>query len=99
MQIVFGTETADSLRDRYTVLELETVEKDGVQIDAYCLVPSESIKLQDLPKISKVIELHEAFVQANKDNNRELCKILSKQLIGEFSGELDSFYEEICNRS
>ena len=98
MQIIFGKENADNLRDRYTVLELETIEKDGITIDAYCLIPGELIKIEDLPHLAKLIELHEQFVQANKDKDYTLCNQLAPLLLGQFGGELDSFYREIITR-
>ena len=38
MQLIFGKDNAEKLRERYVVLDLETVEKDGVSIEVYCLI-------------------------------------------------------------
>ena len=39
MQLIFGRDNAEQLKERYTVLELETVEKDGTSLEVFCLIP------------------------------------------------------------
>jgi hypothetical protein len=98
MQIIFGKETADQLQDRYTVLELETIEKDGVVVDAFCIVPAEKINLGEMSSLDNNINLHRSFIEGLKNNDYKLCNDLSEHLIGKFGGELDTFYQEILNR-
>jgi hypothetical protein len=43
-------------------------------------------------------KLHNEFVQANKDGDAKLCIDLMEHLLGKFGGELDTFYQEVCNR-
>jgi hypothetical protein len=47
MNIIFGRENAEKLREKYTVLDLETLEKDGVSLDVFCLIPAEKIATPD----------------------------------------------------
>lgn len=98
MQIVFGNEVADQLKDRYTILELETFDVEGQQVAAYCVVPAEKINLGEMPMLENNIKLHNEFLSALRSNDQKLCTDLSEHLFGKFGGELDSFYQEILNR-
>jgi hypothetical protein len=97
MDIIFSKEAADNLRERYTVLELETFEVEGQALETFCVVPAERIfmEMQDLPTN---VELHEQLVQAIKDKDAKLCTDLTEVLKGRFGGELDSFYDIIHER-
>lgn len=97
MQIVFGKATAEELKEKYTVLELETIVTPEGTLEPYCVIPVEMIALK-MNSVKDDIELHEKFVQAIKDDNIKLCIDLYKHLIGKFGGELDSFYEIIVQR-
>jgi hypothetical protein len=98
MQLIFGKENADSLRERYTVLELETVEKDGVSIDVFCLIPGDKLALTELPQLDSWIKLHNDFLHGYKTQQYNYCRQAIEYLLGKFSGELDTFYNEILSR-
>lgn len=98
MQLIFGKDNADQLRDRYTILELETLPAGDKQLEVYCVIPAEKIALTEITTIEHSTKLHNEFVTALKADNRKLCEDLSVHLIGRFGGELDSFYEEILRR-
>lgn len=97
MDIIFSREAAEGLRDRYTVLELETFDVEGQTLETFCVVPAESIfmEMQDLPAN---VKLHEQLVQAIKDRDAKLCQDLTEVLKGRFGGTLDSFYDVIQER-
>lgn len=97
MDIIFSREAAEGLRDRYTVLELETFDVEGQALETFCVVPAERIfmEMQDLPAN---VKLHEQLVQAIKDQDAKLCIDLTEVLKGRFGGELDSFYDIIRER-
>ena len=98
MQLIFDRSVAEQLKQRYTVLELETVEKDGVEIDVFCVIPAEKIALTEITTLEHNTKLHNEFVAANKRGDAKLCNDLYVHLIGKFGGEVDSFYEEIIKR-
>lgn len=98
MDLIFGRENAEMLRDRYTVVELETVEKDGVTLDVFCVIPAERIALGEIANIEHTTKLHNEFVDAVKRKDTKFINELSVHLMGKFGGELDSFYEEILKR-
>ena len=97
MQIVFGKETADQLREKYTVLELEQIVTPQGVLDPYCVIPVEQIAL-NMSTMEHDIELHHEFVRAIKENNVKLCEDLHEHLLGKFGGELDSFYDIVVQR-
>lgn len=98
MQLIFGKEHAEQLKEKYTVLDLETITKDGVTLDVYCVVPADVINVVELPNLEHNIKMHNHFVDALKNKHYKVCQDLHEHLIGKFGGELDSFYEEIIKR-
>lgn len=98
MQIIFGRENAEKLRERYTVLDLETVEKDGVELEVFVLIPGEKISLTELPQLDQWVKLHNDFLNGYQTQQYEYCRQCIEHLMGKFGGEVDSFYEEILKR-
>ena len=97
MQIIWNPEAIDRLSGSHTILELETFETEKGPLTAYCIVPAEKA-LSDIAQLENLIGLHEGFVKAFKENNKELCNEIYTHLIGKFGGELDTFYQEIVSR-
>lgn len=98
MQIVWDQAVIAKLKNSHTLLELETFDVKGSPVTAYCVVPAEKIGLDGLSTLDRYTELHSAFVKAYYDKNYKLCRDISEHLMGQFGGELDTFYEEIINR-
>jgi predicted phosphoribosyltransferase len=97
MQLIFKRDVAQELKDKYTILELESIPVEGQMLEAFCLVPAEKI-IGEMSTLQYNIALHEDFVRAIKDNNVEECLSIATQLKGNFGGELDTFYEVIVDR-
>jgi len=98
MQLIFGRENAEKLREKYTVLELETVQKDGVSLEVFCLIPGEKMGLAELPQAAQWIKLHEDFVHGYQTEQYNYCLQCIEHLRGKFGGEVDTFYDEIERR-
>ena len=101
MQIVFNTDMVPELRQRYTVLELETLTlSNGKTWTPHCILPAESLVAADLTKLSADLAQHERLIELLKTRpNADLAiKNLARGLIGAFGGELDSFYETLIER-
>jgi hypothetical protein len=98
MQIIFGREAAEQAREKYTVLELETIPVEGGKsLEAFCVVPVESL-VMEMQSLEQNMQVHEQFVQAVKDDDVDTCQALAPQLVGKFGGELDTFYQIINDR-
>ena len=98
MQLIFGRDNAEQLKERYTVLELETVEKDGTSLEVFCLIPGEKIGIPDLPQLENWKQLHTDFLHGYHTQQYEYCRQCIEHLMGKFGGEVDSFYSIILER-
>ena len=98
MDIIFSRQAADELSERYTVLELETFDVEGKTLETFCVVPGDRIPLEEVTKLDHWKKLHHTFVQANKEKNSKLCEDLRPYLKGKWGGELDEFYDIVCDR-
>ena len=99
MQIIFGRENAEKLREKYTVLDLETVDVgDGRSMEVFCLIPAEKIGIVDMPNVEKWSNLHKSFLEEYHKKNYEFCQNAKDELYGKFGGEIDTFYDEIFKR-
>lgn len=98
MQLIFGKENAELLRERFTVLDLETLEVEGKQLEVYCLIPGDKLSLTELPYLEKYVQLHNDFLVGYANKQYDYCRQCVDYLRGKFGGELDSFYDEILKR-
>ena len=98
MQLIFGRENAEALRERYTILELETLQQEGVNLEVFCLIPGEKIGIPDLPQLDQWIKLHNDFLHGYHTQQYSYCRQCIEHLMGKFGGEVDTFYEEILKR-
>ena len=98
MQLIFGRDNAEKLREKYTVLDLEIVEVEGKPLEVFCLIPGEKIGFTDLPQLDKLIQLHNDFLNGYNTQQYEFCRQCVEHLTGKFGGEVDTFYEEIIKR-
>lgn len=98
MQVIFSRQVADELRDRYTILELETFSVQDQILETFCVVSGEKMNLADLPHLADHIKMHEEFIEQLKQKNYKFCIDAIEQLMGKFGGDLDSFYEIILER-
>ena len=98
MNIIFGRENAEKLREKYTVLDLETLIVEGKEIEVFCLIPAEKIALPDLPQLEQWTKLHNDFLHGYETKQYNYCRQCIEHLTGKFGGEVDTFYEEILKR-
>ena len=103
MDIIFGRENAEKLREKYTVLDLEKItikDDDGktVEMEVFCLIPADKIALLDLPQLENWKQLHTDFLHGYHTQQYEYCRQCIEHLMGKFGGEVDSFYQEILKR-
>lgn len=98
MQLIFGKNNAEKLREKYTVLELETIDVEGKPLEVYCLITAENIGIVDLPTLDQWIKLHNDFLHGYHTKQYNYCRQCIEHLMGKFGGEVDTFYEEILRR-
>lgn len=98
MDIIFGRKNAEKLRQKYTVLDLETINKEGHEIEVFCLISADKISINDLPQLEQWINLHNDFLNGYHKKEYNYCRQCIEHLMGKFGGEVDTFYEEILKR-
>jgi hypothetical protein len=98
MNIIFDTENIEAIKGNNVVLELDTFYFS--QLDktatAYCVI--DNIKLTDFEEIEQNQRLHAELIEAYKKKDFKICQDLIDTLTGSFSGEVDSFYQELQHR-
>jgi hypothetical protein len=92
MNIIIGKEAAEQLSDKMIVLELETLEKDGKQITAYCVVPGDKIDIKEMANLKYYKQLHEDMIDRLNKGETKFVRSAIEYLKGSFGGELDTFY-------
>jgi hypothetical protein len=98
MNVIFGKENAELLREKYLLLDLETFDVNGRLLECFCLVETEKISADEYPQLEHYKKLHQAFVDNFKSKNYKICHDLAPHLLGKFGGQLDTFYEIISEK-
>jgi len=100
MYIVYETNDAiESIRCKYLVLELDTLEFSGGEtVRTFAVIDNEHIVFQEIPMIESIQELHCNLIKNYRLQNWNYCKQAIDHLAGNFKGELDSYYEVLLDR-
>lgn len=95
MQVIFGKDQAESLRDKYTILELDTFREPGLEepITAYAVISAGDVKLDDLAFLDNHSRLHNTMILEYRKGNWNYCHQAMEHLRGKWAGQLDSFYD------
>lgn len=98
MHIIFGEETAKSMAEKYTVLELDRIrlEPMGLPIPTYCVI--EGIPLNEIAEMPNYINLHKKLIENYRRKDWNFCEQALGHLHGRWGGTINSFYDEISNR-
>jgi hypothetical protein len=98
MNIILGQENAETLSDRYVVLELDSfrIKPDYKVVKAYCLI--ENLGLIELMQVDQYKNLHSKLIENYQKRNWNFCLQAIDNLRGQWTGQLDSFYEDLCFR-
>ncbi len=96
MNIILGKENADEIREKYPVLELDTLMIDDQPVTAYCVV--EMVSLDEIALLPHIQGHHEQLIENYK--SRKWDQVLNdvESLRTHWRGELDSFYDIIEQR-
>lgn len=99
MQIIFDKELIPSLKERYIVLELDTVFHKGMSepITLYCIV--EYPALEDFQDLNEIIETHARAVKYYKLGDWEKAITETEFLLGHWNKSLDDFYDHLIKFS
>jgi hypothetical protein len=97
MNIIFGGSDLDQLRNKYIVLELDTVTiKSSKPITAYCVI--ENLPLDEMPRVYNYKQIHSELMENYRNRNWDFCIQALDQLTGCWGKEIDSFYTVLRTR-
>jgi len=98
MHIIFGEENTLALRQKYTVLTLDTFRLSGEPkpVTAYCVL--DTVPLDEVQRLDMWQDLHENLLHEYGKKNWKYCEDALEHLRGRWQGELDSFYTDLAER-
>lgn len=98
MNIVVGKENVESLREKFTVLELDSFRFDENldPVTVYCVI--DVVPLSELPQSSQYEDLHNNMIKYFRQRHWDYCEQAIEHLRGKWNGTMDSFYDEITKR-
>ena len=93
MQIIFDKKLVPELRERFIVLELDTVMQPELSepIILYALI--ENVDINNIVNSNDIIEHHQILINAYKSSNWDVAESNANALKGTWGGELDEFYD------
>jgi hypothetical protein len=97
MHIIFG-DAAAVMSTNYTLLELDTFKfpsKDQA-VKAFCVVTN--IPMEEFGIMENNKKIHADLITQYRLQNWEFCKMAIESLRGRWSGEVDSFYNDLEKR-
>jgi hypothetical protein len=99
MQIIFEQNLVEELRQKHIVLELDTIQQDGMTdpITLYALI--ENLDIFNLSNLADVISQHQTMVTQYKSNQYDDAIFNANALLSEWGGELDEFYRLVITTS
>ena len=98
MNIIIDPDQIESYREKYTVLELDTIRiiPGNTEVTAYCVV--DTIPIMELPLTQSKMDLHANLLINYRRRDWNYCHQALEHLVGSWNRELDSFYEDIRSR-
>mgnify|MGYP003635491174 FL=1 len=98
MNIIIDSGSIETYREKYTVLELDTIRilPENKEITAYCVV--EVIPIMELPLTDSKKRLHASLMENYRKRDWNFCSQALEQLYGSWNKEVDSFYNDLRTR-
>jgi hypothetical protein len=97
MQIIFEQNLVNELREKYIVLELDTVIHKGMEspVTLYALI--EDITFTVLTNLPDLISQHQTMIHQYKNNEYDDAIFNANELLGQWNGDLDEFYNLVIS--
>ena len=98
MNIILDEAQVELMKQKHTVLELDTFRLMPAQqeVTAWCVVTN--IPLMEMSLIDNHRRLHQELIENYQNRNWSFCEQAIEHLVGKWDGELDSFYQEVHSR-
>jgi hypothetical protein len=99
MQIIFDEKLVPNLKQRYVVLELDTVMQPDMTAPITLHALIENIEIDKLPNLINMIQQHEAMVKFYKNSDWDKAIFDAYAMKGQWHGEIDEFYDLVIQTS
>ena len=99
MNIIFDINLVPELKNRYIVLELDTIWHEGMEQPLKLHAIIETVPVADLEILDELSANHAAMVGFYKAGVWDAVPPLVEKLKGHWQGELDSFYDLVLDFS
>lgn len=98
MHIILGEQHAQTISDKYVVLELDSFRSGHHHdpVPVFCVI--ENVPIHELPEVVTYRSLHQQLIINYRAGNWPFCENALQYLQGRWNGEVDSFYEIMCVR-
>ena len=98
MNIIFDCPQLEDLKQRHTVLELDSFWLPNIEhpVKSWCVI--ESVPITEIDTMAHYTALHSELISHYKKKNWKVCQDAIALLIGRWGGELDSFYQHFNER-
>jgi hypothetical protein len=93
MQIIFDEKLVPELREKYVILELDTVMQPGMEKPIVLHALIEDVGLDMLPRLPDLIEQHQLLIDTYKSGKWETAEFNAYALKGSWNSDLDEFYD------
>tara|TARA_B110000977_G_C11078696_1_gene492129 strand:- start:3504 stop:3803 length:300 start_codon:yes stop_codon:yes gene_type:complete len=98
MNIIFGRKNLESLADKHTFLEVDTIHVNGEDIECFCIIDIEAISFTDFQNLEETKKLHQQMLGSFRAGDFKLARDLIDHLKSRLQGHMNSFYENLLSR-
>ena len=102
MQIIFDEKLIPELKQRYVILELDTILQPGMNSPLTLHALVENVDLDTITNLVDLIKQHEEMIAYYRTSKWEKAEGLAQSMRGSWRGEIDEFYDlviETCNKN
>lgn len=99
MNIILGKENYESIKDRYIMLEVDTLIINGQPTPSYCLLDPKQIPLEEMTQIEHWRENHNKIIENYHKRNFAFVEQMIEHCRNRWGGELESFYLDLYART
>ena len=99
MQIIFDEKLVPELKERYIVLELDTVKQPAMSAPATLYALIETLDLNTSTNLESSVKQHDEMVKNYKNSQWDSAVFDANALKGCWKGELDEFYDLVISTS
>ena len=99
MQITIGKENYNKLKNRYIMLELDTLVIQGTVTPSYCVLDAKEIPLEEMTELEHWCKNHNKIIENYHKRNFSFVEQMIEHCRNRWGGVLESFYLDLYART